>query len=106
MELRRIQWFTISSGESWDEQSPEFIFYSEDSVKRTWKSDEVENYLGSPRFKESHIIESLEARCLFWGRRVPDSKLDSTEDPLCMGPAAHTFLNRDQTSSNWCGADI
>ncbi|GBO34977.1 hypothetical protein AVEN_31550-1 [Araneus ventricosus] len=37
-----------------------------------------------------------------WGRRAPDSKPDSTEDPPYMGPVAHQIIRSGQTSSRWC----
>ncbi|GBO08880.1 hypothetical protein AVEN_140990-1 [Araneus ventricosus] len=45
----------------------------------------------------------LVARSRLWGRRVPGSKPDSTEDPSCIGPTA--FTRSGQTSSRWCGAE-
>ncbi|GBO11513.1 hypothetical protein AVEN_178964-1 [Araneus ventricosus] len=39
------------------------------------------------------------------GRRVPDSKYDSTEDPPCMRPVARQIISSGQTSSRWCGAE-
>ncbi|GBN53543.1 hypothetical protein AVEN_63879-1 [Araneus ventricosus] len=38
-------------------------------------------------------------------QRVASSKPDSTEDPLCMGPAARQIIRSDQTPSRWCGAE-
>ncbi|GBO46702.1 hypothetical protein AVEN_95959-1 [Araneus ventricosus] len=40
-----------------------------------------------------------------WGRRVPDTKPDSTEDPLCIGPVARQIIRSGQTSSRWCGVE-
>ncbi|GBO14535.1 hypothetical protein AVEN_239491-1 [Araneus ventricosus] len=36
----------------------------------------------------------LLVRSRLCGRRVPGSKPDSTEDPLCIGPAAHEIIRR------------
>ncbi|GBM47448.1 hypothetical protein AVEN_6131-1 [Araneus ventricosus] len=48
----------------------------------------------------------LVVRSRLWGRRVPGSKPDSTEDPPCMGPAAHAkHISSGQTSSRWCGVE-
>ncbi|GBN79373.1 hypothetical protein AVEN_82288-1 [Araneus ventricosus] len=34
----------------------------------------------------------LVVRSRLWGRRVPGSKPDSSEDPLCMGPATRQIM--------------
>ncbi|GBN18088.1 hypothetical protein AVEN_182766-1 [Araneus ventricosus] len=47
----------------------------------------------------------LVARSWLWGRRVPGSKPDSTEDPPCTGPAARYIIRSGQTPSRWCGVE-
>ncbi|GBO46365.1 hypothetical protein AVEN_52945-1, partial [Araneus ventricosus] len=37
-----------------------------------------------------------------WGRWVPGSKPDSTEDPQYMGNVAHQIIRNSQTSSRSC----
>ncbi|GBN14357.1 hypothetical protein AVEN_36723-1 [Araneus ventricosus] len=39
----------------------------------------------------------LMVRSPLWGRRVPGSKPDSTEDPPCMGPVARQVIRSCQT---------
>ncbi|GBM11712.1 hypothetical protein AVEN_75661-1 [Araneus ventricosus] len=48
----------------------------------------------------------LVVKSRLWGRRVPGSKPDSTEDPPCMGLVAHQMVRNSQTSSRWCGAKM
>ncbi|GBN77308.1 hypothetical protein AVEN_204474-1, partial [Araneus ventricosus] len=37
--------------------------------------------------------------------RIAGSKLDSTEDPPCMGPVARKIIRSGQMPSRWCGAE-
>ncbi|GBL80365.1 hypothetical protein AVEN_92274-1 [Araneus ventricosus] len=48
----------------------------------------------------------LVVKSRLWGRRVPGSKPDSTEDPPCMGPAARYIIRSGQPSSRWCGVEV
>ncbi|GBM24203.1 hypothetical protein AVEN_4954-1 [Araneus ventricosus] len=39
-------------------------------------------------------------------RRVPGSKRETTEDPLCMGPVARYIIRSGQTSFRWYGGNF
>ncbi|GBN11106.1 hypothetical protein AVEN_8162-1 [Araneus ventricosus] len=39
-------------------------------------------------------------------RRVSCSKLNSTEDPPCMGPVVRQIILSGQTPSLWCGVEV
>ncbi|GBN83169.1 hypothetical protein AVEN_163939-1 [Araneus ventricosus] len=83
--------------------------------------------LSLPTFKRFHLSDSDYCSCggigtalppchggsgglvvwsRLWGRRIPGSKPDYTEDPPCMGPVARQIIRSGQTSSRWCGVEV
>ncbi|GBL82686.1 hypothetical protein AVEN_263751-1 [Araneus ventricosus] len=51
---------------------------------------------------------SLVARCRPRSPKVPGSKPGSTEDPSCIGPAAHKIIHRESNVLPlvWCGVSL
>ncbi|GBM85668.1 hypothetical protein AVEN_55187-1 [Araneus ventricosus] len=47
----------------------------------------------------------LMVRYRFWGRRIPSSKPDSTEDPSSIRLYIESYVG-GQTSSRWCGVEV
>ncbi|GBN16142.1 hypothetical protein AVEN_22442-1 [Araneus ventricosus] len=58
-------------------------------------------YSGNSRGQGGLVVRSR-----FWGRRVPGSRPDSTEDPPCMGPVVRQIIRSGQTSSRWCSVEV
>ncbi|GBM58564.1 hypothetical protein AVEN_74802-1 [Araneus ventricosus] len=54
---------------------------------------------------KSHFRGGLVVRSRFWGRRVPGSKPDSTEDPPYMKPVACQIIRSGQPPSRWCDVE-
>ncbi|GBM47857.1 hypothetical protein AVEN_275133-1 [Araneus ventricosus] len=57
---------------------------------------------------ESHFLggrSGLVVRSRFWGRRVPGSQPDSTDDPPYMRPVARQIIRSGQPPSRWCDVE-
>ncbi|GBM45351.1 hypothetical protein AVEN_172970-1 [Araneus ventricosus] len=102
--ITRIVTLKTSKEERWFKDTLHMKTYHDRDTQNAWaEKKRQESYSQNEGILEWKPPRCHSGKVSTAGRRVPDSKPDATEDPLCMRTRCNAV---GQTSFRWCGAEV